>query len=525
MFAFRRFYNGRRRRENLCPVEYESCWCEYTNPKYANEPESITNIGSYSPAIMINCNFHQDESNTKILLNKSFDQIPKMSSSSSIVRQKHLSSITHLDLSRTEIFEFPSDAFQGLDGLETIVAEHCKKLTIIRMFAFRNLPQLKTLIIANNPNLIDLEPHSFGSLKNLNFLSLVNNKLSFIDGYVFSTSWSIKIIDLIGNPLKRIKSHAFDGLRNVTDLLISIEQKKSPIETIEGDAFISTAFVDNLFLDGISAKLIKTNTFRGLSYCKNLHLSNSFVEEIEPNAFFRTNNIENLNLKNSKLKFIHKDAFKGIFNIKTIDLRGNYLRMINRSSFEQLIAPKIKREKNIIVNETLRVFDIENKNFVVDRILFEQNPIQCDCNLKWILDNKLNQEFIQLPEICAGPRGYDCLRVQDLDSQNLNCDKLNSLNKLPCEDIIFDATSNMDAGKIFDYGNTGTEYLATSEEKKQVEDQDEYVYEFEYPRTIARNDISLKMFYSTTSVTWSKEKQTNEQESFLKGLLNQSLGL
>lgn len=70
------------------------------------------------------------------------------------------------------------------------------------MFAFRNLPQLKTLIVANNPNLIDLEPHSFGSLKNLNFLSLGNNKLSFIDSYVFSTSSSIKIIDLIGNPLK-----------------------------------------------------------------------------------------------------------------------------------------------------------------------------------------------------------------------------------------------------------------------------------------------------------------------------------
>lgn len=72
------------------------------------------------------------------------------------------------------------------------------------MFAFRNLPNLKTLIITNNPNLIELEPHSFGSLRNINYLSLGMNKLTIIDGYIFSTSTSIKIIDFIGNPIKVI---------------------------------------------------------------------------------------------------------------------------------------------------------------------------------------------------------------------------------------------------------------------------------------------------------------------------------
>ena len=70
------------------------------------------------------------------------------------------------------------------------------------MFAFRNLPNLKTLIISNNPNLIELEPHAFGSLRNVNYLSLSMNKLSVIDGYIFSASTSIKIIDFIGNPIQ-----------------------------------------------------------------------------------------------------------------------------------------------------------------------------------------------------------------------------------------------------------------------------------------------------------------------------------
>jgi hypothetical protein len=70
------------------------------------------------------------------------------------------------------------------------------------MFAFRNLPDLKTLIITNNHHLTDLQPHAFGSLRNLNFLSLSMNKLQVIDGYIFSASTSIKIIDFIGNPIQ-----------------------------------------------------------------------------------------------------------------------------------------------------------------------------------------------------------------------------------------------------------------------------------------------------------------------------------
>ena len=87
-------------------------------------------------------------------------------------------------------------------GLQTIVITYCDNLETIRMFAFRHLPNLKSLIISNNPMLIDLEPHALGNLRNLNYLSLSMNKLQIIDGYIFSTSSNIKIIDFIGNPIK-----------------------------------------------------------------------------------------------------------------------------------------------------------------------------------------------------------------------------------------------------------------------------------------------------------------------------------
>jgi hypothetical protein len=70
------------------------------------------------------------------------------------------------------------------------------------MFAFRGLKSLKTLTITNNKNLMKIDAHAFGSLRNLNLLSLAMNQLNEIDGYVFSSSVAIKTIDLLGNPIK-----------------------------------------------------------------------------------------------------------------------------------------------------------------------------------------------------------------------------------------------------------------------------------------------------------------------------------
>jgi hypothetical protein len=334
------------------------------------------------------------------------------------------------------------------------VITHCKLLTRIRMFAFRNLPNLKVLIITNNPGLHELDAYSFGSLRNLNYLSLGANKLSVIDGYIFSVSSSIKIIDFIGNPIKRIRSHAFHGLRNVTDLFLSLDYKKTPIELIEGDSFISTAFVDHIYLDGIHAKHLATNAFRGLSYCKNLHISNTFIEEIDANAFYRANNIQKLIMRNSRIKRINRDAFRGVFNLDLVDLRGNYLNKLDQATFEHLLPampgqPLYKNDSSSIL-----LIDEKDKHtsagYRTKKLLFEQNPIQCDCNLMWILNSKFYATSIGLPEICAGPKGYDCLRIVEVTKDKVMCPS-NQTNKqaeqdfkLPCDDLVFDIDKNSD---------------------------------------------------------------------------------
>jgi hypothetical protein len=340
------------------------------------------------------------------------------------------------------------------------------------------------LIITNNPGLHELEPHSFGSLRNLNYLSLGANRLSHIDGYIFSVSSSIKIIDFIGNPIKRIKSHAFHGLRNVTDLFLSLDYKRTPIEAIEGDSFISTAFVDHIYLDGVHAKTVATNAFRGLSYCKNLHMSNTFVEEIEANAFYRANNIQKLVMRNSRLKRVNRDAFRGVFNVDLIDLRGNYLNRIDQATFEHLLPNAAAAGHPLYKNDSSSIVLIDEKERAADsknshrnrKLQFEQNPIQCDCNLMWILNSKLYSSLVGLPEICAGPKGYDCLRLVEVTKDKVLCSNRTTQAeadefKLPCDDLVFDVDKSADVFSVA--APKGRKKTPTSGGQKDDDDEDE----------------------------------------------------
>ena len=49
-----------------------------------------------------------------------------------------------------------------------------------------------------------------------------------------------------------------------------------------------------------------------------------------------------------------------------------------------------------IINATSSITLIEkNDKYLVGKILFQQNPIQCDCSLDWIIKNKVYNKYVE----------------------------------------------------------------------------------------------------------------------------------
>lgn len=109
--------------ENLCPDEYKSCWCDYTNTNLNSNIATGKQNSKTSVSIMIDCQFYntaqsEDEKknrtlNAKLIKKTQTDlySIPRIASNTSVAKFKYLKQIIHIDLSRTEITEIQTDSF------------------------------------------------------------------------------------------------------------------------------------------------------------------------------------------------------------------------------------------------------------------------------------------------------------------------------------------------------------------------------------------------------------------------------
>ena len=133
--------------DNLCPVEYDSCWCDYSTMKSVNNNENSNSYKTGSLSIMIDCQYFGENSgqiqsiNENKLSNSSFNhksssrighakknllEIPNVSNA--LAKFRYLGFITHLDLSHTGISEVPTDAFK-VNRRVYLVSKNKKKLT------------------------------------------------------------------------------------------------------------------------------------------------------------------------------------------------------------------------------------------------------------------------------------------------------------------------------------------------------------------------------------------------------------
>ena len=166
-----------------------------------------------------------------------------------------------------------------------------------------------------------------------------------------------------------------------------------PIKQIDPYAFFGFHTCDTIYLTGLRISL-HSQIFSDMTSIRLVNLSHGEISHIYPYVFQNSENLGELDLSSSLISSIHSHAFDDLVNISLLNLNGNLIRTFDKSIFQQLI-------------------------FSIKRIDLDNNPIQCDCTLEWYLEQRSHR--FKLPDVCTGPKGYECLSPNELQQSQLPC--------------------------------------------------------------------------------------------------------
>jgi Leucine-rich repeat (LRR) protein len=274
--------------------------------------------------------------------------------------------VEYLNLGQNRIASIDCEAFDGLKNLKSLYLDD-NILTSIPNFAFKHIPYLAELFIGMN-SLNSLENDAFRNLINLAALDLHGSLLTNISHAAFYRLKNLKSLDISDNSLAKIPTAALSSLQRLESLKIG----------------------QNDF------EIIGEGAFFGLSFLRKIDISgNKILKQIQPGAFAANPNLETITITSNKLLIdIHDGVFSDLPNIKSVDLRNNAFETIR----EQLLPW-----------ESLKSFELAD------------NPISCDCELKWLHSIMMKSKKNEYDIICTSPAQFYEQRLQDIQNEALGC--------------------------------------------------------------------------------------------------------
>lgn len=283
----------------------------------------------------------------------------------------------YLNLGQNRIASIEPEAFSGLKNLKSLYLDD-NILTSIPNFAFKHIPYLAELFIGLN-SLNTLENDAFRNLINLAALDLHGSLLTNVSSAAFYRLRNLKSLDLSDNPLKKVPTAALSSLQRLESLKIG----QLDVELIDEGSFFGLSFLRKIDISG----------------CRSL-------KQIQPGAFAANPNLESITISSNKLLTdIHDGVFSGLPNIKSVDLRNNAFETIR----EQWLSW-----------ESLKSFEVAD------------NPLSCDCELKWLQKSLSKSKRNNYDIICTAPSQFYDQRLQDIPEELMGCANESSVGPYLC---------------------------------------------------------------------------------------------
>ncbi|KAL5269084.1 hypothetical protein ACHWQZ_G002798 [Mnemiopsis leidyi] len=234
---------------------------------------------------------------------------------------------------------FNTTSFDGMSNLEILCLKN-NKISQIRNNAFLGLRNLQELYLSDN--ILDddsIEDDAFKGLSGVQILTLDDNLLRAVPNAVYSLE-SLSKLSMRKNKLTFISAGDFGTLENLTFL----DLDNNRILLIENKAFSSTLL--DLRLSHNEFDFIDVEVFHELTNLQTLMLSSNRISFLPKDVFTKNTELESIYLDNNFLKFINSSHFSNNKLSEDLVLNGNQIAYIGEGSFSS-----VKTAANILLHD------------------------------------------------------------------------------------------------------------------------------------------------------------------------------
>lgn len=337
---------------------------------------------------------------------KKFKSIPDLRKSTNITEI----SFRNNSLEVLDFAQLPIGSLESLD-----VSSNFIKTLVAPTKKVDTLAKLKVLNLANN--MIDnLQNFSAWKFPILDTLDLSENAFEDIGSLAFNNVRNITTLKLENNDIKSIQESTFQYLTQLKFLNMSTALRKIHL----GDK----QFVNNQKLEVLdltdNALIEVPFALRSTSSIRTLILNANSMTSLRQSDFINRSELTYLSIRECpKLTKIDEMAFSELYSLKTLIVAGNTnLQFISKDAF------KSEREHRLDLldfsgnNLTTITDPLEFSSLNFSQIRLNNNPWNCNCDLKWLLTFPVNRRS---PMHCKTPDQYKDIEMSNFFS-TIDCE-------------------------------------------------------------------------------------------------------
>ncbi|XP_017571906.1 leucine-rich repeat and immunoglobulin-like domain-containing nogo receptor-interacting protein 1-B isoform X1 [Pygocentrus nattereri] len=348
-----------------------------------------------------------------------------------------------LDLSKNRLKAINPEEFINYPHLEELQLNE-NVISVIEPGAFSNLFGLRTLGLRNNKlKLIQLGV--FTGLSNLTRLDISENKIVILLDYMFQDLYNLKELEVGDNDLVFISHRAFHGLTSLEQLTM----ERSNLTSVPTEAFSHLHNLLILKLWNFNVNIIRDFSFRRLYRLKVLEIANwPFLEILTAKSLHGLNittlsvtncnltavpyvaiqhlvYLRSLNLSFNPIEIVEGNKMHNLMRLQVFDLVGGRLTTIEPYSFRGLNYLKVLNvSSNSLSTLEESVFHSVGN---LETLGLYDNPLACDCRLRWVFRRRLRLNFNKQQPSCAMPefvQGKEFKDFPDIPPENsFTCQK------------------------------------------------------------------------------------------------------